>query len=96
MSAQHTPGPWELRPDAMGGFSALIFPKDGEFPVASLTGYHARLGQRLPNALLISAAPELLDALELLVALNMDDDETTLEAIAKARAAIAKATGSAA
>ena len=60
----HTPGPWELRPDAMGGLSALIYPQGGEYPVASVTGYHSSAGQRLPNARLIASAPTLLSLLK--------------------------------
>lgn len=62
MSTKHTPGPWELRRDDMGGISPLIFPAGQNYPVASVTGYHANDGQRLPNAQLIAAAPELLEA----------------------------------
>jgi hypothetical protein len=46
----------------------------------------------MPNARLIAAAPDLLDALKNLVA-QVDDNAWTREEIADARAAIAKATG---
>lgn len=89
MSTKHTPGPWELRLDGMGGFSALIFPVGSEYPVASVTGYHSSVGQRLPNARLIAAAPDLLDVLQELI-----DSEYEFASVArKARLVIANATG---
>lgn len=60
--SKHTPGPWELRNEY--GMQGLIYPVGLEYPVASTTGYYLADGQRLPNARLIAAAPELLEALE--------------------------------
>ncbi len=96
MSAQHTPGPWELHADDMGGISPFVYPVHQEFPVAIVTGYYAGLKQRLPDARLIAAAPELLDATRLL--LNWADaicNDGGSGEVKAARAAIAKATGSA-
>lgn len=96
MSAKHTPGPWELRSDDMGGLSSLIYPVGSESPTASVTGYYSSRRQTLPNARLIAAAPELLEALtDALCALEVADKQYVY-VIDKARAAIAKVTGSAA
>jgi len=95
MSAAFTSGPWRLDEsrrellddeyhaiDAGHGFHR---PSDGGF---CLSGFMS-----LADARLITAAPDLLTALERLVALTLDDDEPTLNALSSARAAIAKATG---
>ena len=99
MTAQHTPGPWELRPDDMGGLSSLVFPAKQPHPVAGVTGYYSGNGERLANARLIAAAPELLEALQRLSAqcerLRLPG-ETESDAERTARAVIAKATGGAA
>lgn len=85
----------------MGGLSALIFPRDSEYPVASVTGYFNRDGQTLPNARLIATAPDLLAAAvraEAFIA-GFDDDNTQDDVagmLRDLRAAIAKATGRAA
>ena len=86
-----TEGPWELREDDMGGVSALIYPQGSEYPVAAVTGYHASAGQRLPNARLIAAAPELLMALEHALAWH-DEGAPIPTWVYEAQAAIAKAT----
>ena len=98
-NAQHTPGPWELRPDDMGGLSSLVFPAKQPHPVAGVTGYYSGNGERLANARLIAQAPNLLEALQRLSAqcerlrmawqLESDAERT-------ARAVIAKVTGGAA
>lgn len=64
MEAKHTAGPWELRVNGMGGLDSLIYPQGEDSPVAAVTGYYANAGQMLPNARLIAAAPELLEALQ--------------------------------
>ena len=99
MTAQHTPGPWELRPDDMGGLSSLVFPAKQPHPVAGVTGYYSGNWERLANARLIAAAPELLEALQRLSArctrLRLPEQAET-DAEKTARAVIAKATGGAA
>lgn len=98
-NAQHTRGPWELRPDDMGGLSSLVFPAEQPHPVAGVTGYYSGNGERLANARLIAAAPELLEALQRLSAqctrLRLPGQAET-DAEKTARAVIAKATGGAA
>lgn len=104
MEAKHTAGPWELRPDDMGGLSPFIYPVGSEYPVAVVTGYHSSASQRLPSARLIAAAPELLEALQsLLKSFPTEDDmhiagweqseiDSACRDYAAARAAVAKAT----
>ena len=84
MSAQHTPGPWtvDAHRNVMAAGGLVAFP-----------GIAAGFDQDA-NARLIAAAPDLLSAL-----LNLADHCSRLRDPAKevheARAAIAKATGSA-
>ena len=98
MQSSFTPGPWELRPDDMGGLSSLVFPAKQPHPVAGVTGYYSGNGERLANARLIAAAPELLEALQRLSAqcerLRLPGQPET-DAEKTARAVIAKATGGA-
>lgn len=76
---QHTPGPW-----AQNG--NLIEGPDGE-TVAYVTAYNTMTPRQKANARLIAAAPELLAALE-----NVMANPTTFS-FEPIRAAIAKATG---
>lgn len=85
---KHTPGPWVKIGKSIGveyGEIATAWDLDGK---------------QQANALLIAAAPELLDVLKELAALDFgalvmnDDDERRIDFVArKARTAIAKATG---
>lgn len=83
-NTQHTPGPWVAEPDALGEFSVSF--KDGAI-IADV------YGRNPANARLIAAAPEMLDALQGLVA-NVARTEAGPH-IDLAIAAIAKATGQA-
>jgi hypothetical protein len=96
---KHTPGPWEVVPGDDYMISAAAYPAD--FPhlcKADDTGdMLAYVGNRTAdfgeaNARLIAAAPDLLEALESVLG-NCLDSEGLAAAHAKARAAIAKATG---
>jgi hypothetical protein len=90
MIAKHTPGPWSIYSITFKGYHQIAGAQGG------------RVCQVLPfedeykaNARLIAAAPDLLEALK-----NMCEGFSTLKdsdfpALAKARAAIAKATGEA-
>ena len=90
--SKHTPGPWEAisnlvrtrcTSDGNGGFLIAECPPN--------------IGDRLENARLIAAAPDMLKALQEIVAAADGDGWSQLDAtLAKARAAIAKATGGAA
>jgi hypothetical protein len=92
MNAQYNPGRWEAVAnivrtvrDANGGGGFLV----AECPPS--------VGNRLEDARLIAAAPDLLAALKALVALSDEVDPDRLfegEIHRQARAAIAKATGS--
>ena len=93
MKTQHTPGPWfiEQRTDDNGATHCRITASDG----------HGWSGNRYMSvsgcidehdARLIAAAPELLEALQSVLD-NCLDSEGLCAAHAKARAAIAKATG---
>ena len=92
MSAKHTPGPWRFdgdwwrRPTIYGGKVEVATINKAWFPERDGRG-----GEQEANALLIAAAPELLEALELVV--TRCGPHSTDGAIA--RAAIAKARGAA-
>lgn len=91
MSA-HTPGPWKAGnvENRTGGRSAVLIWADG--------GDDLGEARTFADARLMAAAPELLEALERMVAMFADHtqyDEEGYEtaAVAVARAAIAKAKG---
>lgn len=81
MSAKHTPGPWIVESD---GSMLEVWEEETLYTVA-------RVFRHEQNARLIAAAPELLEAC--LTLIQTDDLQAAID---KARAAIAKATGSAA
>jgi hypothetical protein len=88
--SKHTPGPWRL----WGSADPSQVISAADCFVAQTVG-----GNDKANARLIAAAPELLEALQDLFGADMefhlmgDGKEDQIAAIAKARAAIAKATG---
>lgn len=98
METKHTPGPWQL--ERLTGDHDIGIRVTG--PVVS--GYTAFIRTGWPhenqrveqeaNAKLIAAAPDLLEALMTLV--SSYDAEDSFAELTVARAAIAKATGSAA
>jgi len=109
--SKHTPGPWEYRP-AMNYIGYAIFPL-GTLPslaacerygeVMTLTCFNFP-GSTEANARIMAAAPELLEALEKIAALNPEEDsdsgynewgeaECFNKAQAIATAIIAKAKG---
>jgi outer membrane PBP1 activator LpoA protein len=97
-----TPGPWRIDETAhhdcgYGRSSNTIVGKNGE-PVVlfdpSDGEYAEALDPRSADALLIAAAPELLEALkEMLAYSGIIEERDTNYATNKARAAIKKATG---
>jgi hypothetical protein len=102
MSAQHTPGPWSLGSSLTDGYhfkriEATVNGKRRYIATVDIENDDA-------NARLIAAAPDLLEALTNifsgietgLVRIDTDADEAWSNALGKARAAIAKATGGAA
>ncbi|WP_431276235.1 hypothetical protein ACQ858_08270 [Variovorax ureilyticus] len=97
MSAKHTPGPWsqhlvKVQRDICGPQGQSIAYTRG----AHWSGDRSE-AEDFANALLIAASPELLDTLRAVVAfwdaITMEDAVNDLHV--KARAIIAKATGSA-
>ena len=97
METKHTPGPWRIstaNPFAVNTSEAGIATAHG-IDAANYSEFFPSTEQAKANARLIAAAPELLEAL---LALEEVDGfkgwhHTYDEACAKARAAIAKATG---
>jgi len=99
MSAKHTPGPWRLEvvedrsirhlcPVDADDLSILTIVHQDETPFAAVYNED--------DARLIAAAPELLEALQTIMAIDAHCSLTECEADAiksRARAAIAKATG---
>jgi hypothetical protein len=97
MSAEYTPGPWVVYDDSNNG-------KTNRIEIAALGKtvariYHSVPEEDLPNARLIAAAPDLLEALQDFlnwsnsVYYGEDTRRELVMAKNKARAAIAKATG---
>jgi len=82
--SEHTPGPWEY--DAND--DAVYGPEADGFPFVMST-----LNIKEPDARLIAAAPELLAALEHLMAQDNGPGCWTPEFESQVRAAIAKAKG---
>lgn len=93
---KHTPGPWEVTGDRDSDEGLTVEARGGEVAfIASTTGY-ARAD--IANAFLIAAAPELLEALEHMVAVSnwattIQSEEQYDAMIANAEAAIRKAKG---
>ena len=105
MSA-HTPGPWEVKPEECDRPYIRVRGTrlGGRFKVCNVLtpvyeGVHKReADETRANARLIAAAPELLAALQVFAERNSSEEFITITVktahVDKARAAIAKATGS--
>lgn len=97
-NAKHTPGPWSV---TRGHYPGFLYIRGASFGIPVVT--HANdldskdTLARTADAHLIAAAPDLLEALEPFVRFNSSEPTVTVELssadIARARAAIAKATG---
>lgn len=90
MKTTHTPGPWDMM--TAGGKQYVVGNK-GNHGVAQIHGVDETKIQA--NARLIAAAPELLAALEDLLAwanLSYSQNQQTIQVRDQARAAITKAT----
>lgn len=110
MNNKHTPGPWRLKAgrnigNTIEGYSGRRgFEGDDGYRTVALyqscepTGLRAEeVVNATANARLIAAAPEMLEALQEIVAAADGDWWEQLDAtLEKSRAAIAKATGGAA
>ena len=92
MSTQHTPGPWSVVEDRVPASLEIFADKSA----ICECWRRADVATEMANARLISAAPDLLEALRNIVsaALRHQLEESDLEVV-EARAAIAKATGGA-
>lgn len=106
MNRQHTPGPWTLGESWISDdHIAIDAPSHGELASVVISMEDANPGEQFQeleaNARLIAAAPELLEALDMLLRATVDDDlshgitltEAEQEARDIALAAIAKTTG---
>ena len=95
MSAKFTPGPWSIRTEfgklciRPGDYNAKGY-SSGYAPIAKVAG-DKRINNDEANARLIAAAPDLLQALQLLlIVVDAPDDDPD---IVRAKNAVAKATG---
>lgn len=105
--SKHTPGPWVVNREKyahitntmFAGIVADICYVAGEEPlfVCTPTDWIVTADERLPNARLIAAAPDLLEALQDVLAwideIGAEAKRRDTERLAPARAAIAKAEG---
>lgn len=90
---KHTPAPWRVIPKGKSiGNGSMIF--SGEKKVASVTAIADKpLSQKIADAMLIAAAPELLEALEMMLEMSEMKGFGKSAAEDTARAAIKKAKG---
>ena len=89
--SKHTPGPWIFE-ERVAGFDILA--PESVYYVAEYLGVDCGVIDNIADAYLIAAAPELLEALELVVSfVDAGEGTWTVEEQQKARAAIAKAKG---
>lgn len=98
--SKHTPGPWVVSANSPFLVRAGDDTTGRHIAHAGPASYHPSFEVDEPNARLIAAAPELLEALERLVTeiILSDVDMEYIDShfkphIEKARAAVAKATG---
>lgn len=90
MENKHTPGPWHVVPENLS-----VRDEGSQFVAACLSMEPGQTEQDVANARLISAAPELLEALRKLeLSVRNNHSYITLEIRTKeARAVMAKAIG---
>lgn len=91
MTTNHTPGPWNYESE-----DNIIYSADGARIIdVSLIprSIHVGLDERKANGQLAASAPELLEALEGLLAVSVDTSPAELRAMIAARETIAKAKG---
>lgn len=91
MTTKHTPGPWATH---LVDETVVVIPRRPLPQQISMLG-HSEVAddEDYANARLIAAAPELLAALEGLLAVSVDTTSDELLAMMAARAAIATAKG---
>ncbi len=103
MSTQHTPGPWLADLEI---YPVMVRSQSETWPLVDEIGneegragaFVCNTGDNKANALLIAAAPDLLEALKEMLAMPEHDGTFSMGKLRKAtkdqaRAAIAKATG---
>ena len=97
MNAKHTPGPWDWDAQGQNGHNGLFNIYILDSTKRKIGTLYGRGDEREANGRLIAAAPEMLEALELLVEEAREDSQNAslMDAFQKARAAIARATGDA-
>lgn len=92
MTSQHTPGPWSRNIKPATKYPTLFAGRNTHVCIVSVSGLPPETVEA--NLLLIRAAPDMLAALESLVAGNYGQPQgVTVPALDIARAAIARATG---
>lgn len=99
--AQHTPGPWRIKQSSANG-NNFIYPEGSEDAICGVR-FHLDFDAHEANARLIAAAPDLLEAVEVLLGgleaeypeskFGIDFRTQMRIRMNKARAAIAKARG---
>lgn len=92
--SKHTPGPWFAPTPTYRTFYVEARIGNRMLQEVASCGPTADPAQQAANARLIAAAPELLEALTLLVAGIENSVSKTYIPLVRANAAIAKATGS--
>ena len=98
MTTKHTPGPWAVDGTNVG-IPLRCFNGEALQEFSTLGDSEVCTDEDEANALLIAAAPDLLESLQSVLAFFREFDgpdvfdEIECEALTKARAAIAKATG---
>ena len=91
MTTSHTPGPWALNRGGDETYRVIDATDMNELSVIATVHFHDDgEGETKANAKLIAAAPNLLAALQAIVAGSWNDDYELI--LKNARAAIAKAT----
>ena len=100
MNTKHTPGPWVLGDSDLycSSLSVHCGTRQGHTTICRMVSleYGVGIGEVEANCRLISAAPELLEALQsahMALIGYTHQNEITHNALEKARAAICKATG---
>lgn len=91
--SEHTPGPWHRNIRANGKYPVVFAGRNTH--VATAAQFPQNPEETEANIDLIAAAPELLAALQALLADKYLSDPINADRMAQARAAIAKATGAA-
>ena len=96
MKTQHTPGPWAADKYGVITGGEYLCTTIAETPVVAWrsAGQKKQSDQAMSNSRLIAAAPDLLAALDMMLATRRNaDSDAGLMAEDQARAAIAKARG---